>query len=125
MNMPLCSRCKKNVAVIFVTRLENGKTTDEGLCLQCAKELGIKPVTDMMEKLGITDSDIENVAKELENGDPEELMQSLMQGMRFSAEEEETGEEEPEEDEENSSRVPVIPFFSMRAREEREDKGAE
>ena len=44
MNMPLCSRCKKNVAVIFVTRLENGKTTDEGLCLQCAKELGIKPV---------------------------------------------------------------------------------
>ena len=73
MNMPLCSKCKKNVAVVFVTRLENGKAVNEGLCLQCAKELNIKPVTDMIERFGITDSDIENVAQELQNANPEEM----------------------------------------------------
>ena len=37
-----CSRCKKNIAVIFITKLENGKTVNEGLCLKCARELGLK-----------------------------------------------------------------------------------
>ena len=41
MQPTLCSRCKKNVAVIFITRLEGGQTKNEGLCLKCAKELGI------------------------------------------------------------------------------------
>jgi len=44
MNSMLCSRCKKRMAVVFVTRMEGEKTFNEGLCLQCAKELGIKPV---------------------------------------------------------------------------------
>lgn len=127
MNMPLCSRCKKNVAVLYVTRLEDGKTTNEGLCLKCAKELGIKPVTDMMERFGITDSDIENVTQELSETNPDELMNALMSGMQagsFAAQ----GSEEPEEDddddeeEENQSQVPVIPFFSMRAKND-EDAG--
>ena len=43
MKPTLCSRCKKNLAVIFITKVENGQTTNEGLCLKCAKELGIKP----------------------------------------------------------------------------------
>ena len=77
MNMPLCSKCKKNVAVVFVTRLENGKAVNEGLCLQCAKELNIKPVTDMIERFGITDSDIENVAQELQNANPEEMISTI------------------------------------------------
>ena len=47
----LCSRCKKRVAVVFMTRMENGKTINEGLCLQCAKELGIGPVNELMEKI--------------------------------------------------------------------------
>ena len=115
MNMPLCSRCKKNVAVIYITRLEDGKAHNEGLCLKCAKELNIKPVTDMIERFGITDSDIENVSKELENTNPEELMQGLFSSFQMPTGTEDKGEEEPEE--ENSSQVPVIPFFSMRSRE--------
>ena len=117
MNMPLCSRCKKNVAVIYITRLEDGKAHNEGLCLKCAKELNIKPVTDMIERFGITDSDIENVSKELENTNPEELMQGLFSSFQMPAGAEEEGEGEEEPDEENSSQVPVIPFFSMRSQE--------
>ena len=117
MNMPLCSRCKKNVAVIYITRLEDGKAHNEGLCLKCAKELNIKPVTDMIERFGITDSDIENVSKELENTNPEELMQGLFSSFQMPTGAEEEGEGEEEPDEENSSQVPVIPFFSMRSQE--------
>ena len=47
----LCSRCKKNIAVIFITKIENGKTTNEGICLKCASELGLKPVNDIMERM--------------------------------------------------------------------------
>ena len=124
MNMPLCSKCKKNVAVVFVTRLENGKAVNEGLCLQCAKELNIKPVTDMIERFGITDSDIENVAQELQNSNPEELISALMRGVGNDLEEddeEEFDEYNEEEEEENQSRTSVIPFFSMQAQEDPED----
>ena len=48
MQPTLCSRCKKNVAVIFITRIENGESHNEGLCLRCARELHIKPVDEMM-----------------------------------------------------------------------------
>ena len=65
MRPSLCSRCKKNYAVIFITKIENGETKNEGLCLKCAKELGIKPVDDMMKKLGITDEDLENLTGEM------------------------------------------------------------
>ena len=45
MNMPMCSRCKKNIAVVFITKIEGpDKTTQEGLCLKCARELGVKPL---------------------------------------------------------------------------------
>ena len=52
MQPTLCSRCKKNVAVVFITRLDNpeGPGRNEGLCLKCARELNIRPVTDMIEK---------------------------------------------------------------------------
>jgi ATP-dependent Clp protease ATP-binding subunit ClpC len=63
----ICSRCKKRVAVVFITRVENGKTINDGLCIQCARELGIKPVNDLVEKMGVTDEDLENMGSELEN----------------------------------------------------------
>ncbi len=65
MGPALCARCHKNVAVIYVTKIENGKTSSEGLCLKCARELGMKPVDDFMQKMGITDDDIENMAGEM------------------------------------------------------------
>lgn len=62
-----CSHCKKRIAVVFITRVENGKTINDGLCIQCARELGIKPVNDLVEKMGVSDEDLENMGNELEN----------------------------------------------------------
>ena len=61
MQPTLCSRCHKNMAVIFVTKIENGESHNEGLCLKCAKEMGLKPVEDMMQKMGISDEDLPNI----------------------------------------------------------------
>ena len=65
MKPTLCSRCKKNVAVIFITKVENGKSTNEGLCLKCAKELGIKQVDEIVERMGITDEDLDSLNSEM------------------------------------------------------------
>ena len=65
MRPTLCSRCGKNVAVIFITKIENGVSTNEGLCLKCAKELGIKQVDDMVKQMGISDEDLENISGEM------------------------------------------------------------
>jgi ATP-dependent Clp protease ATP-binding subunit ClpA len=65
MRPTLCSRCNKNVAVIFITKIENGKTTNEGLCLKCAKDLGIKQVDDMVKQMGISDEDLDNLSGEM------------------------------------------------------------
>ena len=61
----MCSRCKKRMAVIFMSHLENGKTVNEGLCLQCAKELGIPQVKELIDKMGISDEDIENMSEQM------------------------------------------------------------
>ena len=65
MQMPICSRCKKNIAVVFITKMENGAPVNEGICLKCAKELGLKPVDDIMAKLGLTDDDLDAVSNEM------------------------------------------------------------
>lgn len=67
MQLPICSRCKKNVAVVFITKFENNKNVNEGLCLKCAKELGIKPVSDLMDKMGISNEDLEGMSEEMMN----------------------------------------------------------
>lgn len=65
MKPPLCAKCKKNVAVIFITKIENGVSSQEGLCLKCAKELGIKQVDDIVRQMGISDEDLENMSNEM------------------------------------------------------------
>ncbi len=65
MEMQKCARCKKRPAVVFITRLENNNTINEGLCLICARELGIKPVEDMLKKMGIDETDIEGLSGEV------------------------------------------------------------
>ncbi len=65
MQPPICAKCQKNVAVVFIRKIENGKTVNEGLCLKCAKELNIKPVEDLMQNMGITDDDIEGLSAEM------------------------------------------------------------
>ncbi len=65
MEMQMCARCKKRLAVVFITRMENNQTVNEGLCLRCARELGIKPVSDMLGKMGLDDDAIEKMDSEM------------------------------------------------------------
>ena len=67
MQAKMCSRCGKNVAVVFITKLEGGVQKNEGLCLKCARDLHIKPVDDMIEKMGISDEDLDNLSGEMMN----------------------------------------------------------
>ena len=64
MQPTLCSKCKKNVAVVFISRMnEKGEPVNEGLCLKCAAQLGLPQVEDMMKRMGITPDDLENLAQ--------------------------------------------------------------
>ncbi len=97
MQPTLCSRCKKNVAVIFITRIENGTSKNEGLCLKCAKELKIKPVEDLMQKMGISEDELDSLSGE--------MLEAL------------GGEEaltlrEDEDSEENESQTATFPFLN-------------
>ena len=65
MQPQLCSKCKKNLAVVFITRQENGQNVNEGLCLKCAKNLGLPQVDEMMRRMGITDEDLDNISNEM------------------------------------------------------------
>ena len=105
--MTLCSRCRKRAAVVFITKTENGESKQEGLCIQCARELGIKPVDDMIKKMGLSDQDIEQM-----NSDVEDFIQSL----------EESGANLPDnfpfsadgtDDEESDGRAPAINFQKL------------
>ncbi|HWP51623.1 MAG TPA: ATP-dependent Clp protease ATP-binding subunit [Clostridia bacterium] len=58
----LCSRCKQRMAMIFVSKIENGQPVNEGYCIQCARELHIPQVQEMIDKLGMSEDDIENIS---------------------------------------------------------------
>ena len=99
MQPTLCSRCGKNVAVIFITKLEGGTSKNEGLCLKCARELGIKPIDDMMKKMGITDEDLDNLTNEMMSAfDGTESMQDLIGNITESLRDV-AGERDDDEDE--------------------------
>ena len=66
MNLPMCVRCKKRPAAVFITKNENGKTTNEGLCFVCAHEMGIKPLDNMLKQMGMSEETIESMSGELE-----------------------------------------------------------
>ena len=102
MKPTLCSRCKKNLAVIFITKMENGQTTNEGLCLKCAKEMGIKPVDDMIERMGLSEDDLENL-----NGEMTEAMNGL-ESLLSQGHDAEDGSEDDEAD----SQTATFPFLN-------------
>ncbi len=88
MQPTLCSKCKKNVAVVFISKLDGDKPINEGLCLRCAKELGLPQVDDMMKRMGISDEDLDTLNKEMMQAfDGVETIEDLPGG-------EEDGEEE-------------------------------
>ena len=102
MQPTMCSRCGKNVAVIFITKLEGGSSKNEGLCLKCAREMGIKPIDDMMKKMGISDEDLDNLTSEMMSafGGAEGI-----EGMMSPAKE--------EDDEEDDGRTATFPFLNQ------------
>ena len=121
-NKMICSKCKKRPAVIFVSRVEGEKTTQEGFCIKCATELNIGPIKQMMQNMGITEDDIEAVSEQfgdiMDNMDDFQLggagtmpfMQNLFggnnpvaQGDNAPTEDIET-EEEPEKEDKKGSK---------------------
>ena len=90
MQPTLCSRCKKNVAVVFISKLDGEKTINEGLCLKCAKDLGLPQVDDMMRRMGISDEDLETLNSEMMQAmSGVENIEDLPSGEEDSGEEEE------------------------------------
>ena len=65
MQPTLCTRCKKRVAVVFISKIEKGEPVNEGLCLKCAKEIGLPQVGEMMRRMGITDEDLDMINDEM------------------------------------------------------------
>ena len=65
MQPTLCARCHKNMAVVLINRIENGQSHQEGLCLKCARELHIKPIDDIISKMGINDEDLDGLSSEM------------------------------------------------------------
>lgn len=96
MQPTLCSKCGKNIAVVFITRIENGVARNEGLCLKCAKEMGMKPVDDMMKKMGITEEELEGMSSEMMSvlGDSQDT------------------EEDDSEEEEQEGQTTTFPFLN-------------
>ena len=89
MQPTLCSRCKKNVAVVFISKLDGDKPINEGLCLKCAKDLGLPQVDDMMKRMGISDEDLETINTEMMQAfDGVENIEDLPGGEESGGEEE-------------------------------------
>ena len=65
MQPTLCSKCKKNIAVVFISKMEGNEVVNEGLCMKCAKDLGLPQVNEMMKRMGISDEDLENINNEM------------------------------------------------------------
>ena len=68
----ICSKCKQRPAVIFVTKMEGDKTTNEGYCIQCAMEMNIGPIKQMMDNMGITEEQLDDMTEQME-----QMMESM------------------------------------------------
>ena len=100
MQPTLCSRCKKNVAVVFISRMnEKNEMVNEGLCLKCAAQLGLPQVEEMMKRMGITPEDLENINSE--------MMQAFGGAEEMSDLPEDSGE-----DDEESGKTATFPFLN-------------
>ncbi|MDT8716766.1 AAA family ATPase [Clostridium sp. 19966] len=114
--MKKCSICNKNIAVIFTTKIENGKTETQGICLDCAKKMGLPVVDQLMQQAGISPDELENLNEQMNNmlQDVEmddfinSNMMNLIKGELPVEETEETEEhEEPEEQEKPKDVRPI------------------
>ena len=65
MQPKLCTKCKKNIAVVFITKMENGVTLNEGYCLKCARSLGIPQIEQAVKNMGFSDDDLDSLSDEM------------------------------------------------------------
>ena len=65
MQPKLCTKCKKNIAVVFITKIENGVTMNEGYCLKCARSLGVPQIEQAVKQMGFSDEDLDNLSDEM------------------------------------------------------------
>ena len=93
MQPKMCSKCKKNVAVVFITKMENGVTLNEGYCLKCARSLGIPQIDQAVRQMGISEEDLDALSDEM----------GSMFGQR----------EESEDDDEAESRTATFPLLNQ------------
>ena len=98
MQPTMCSRCGKNVAVVFITKIEGGQTKNEGLCLKCARELHIKPIDDVINKMGISDDELDSLT-----GDMSAALSGAEEILPVS-----DGDDNPEDD----GKTATFPFLS-------------
>lgn len=103
MQPTLCSKCKKNVAVVFISRQnEKGEMVNEGLCLKCAAQLGLPQVEEMMKRMGISPEDLENINNEMMQafGGAEELSDMT------------EAQDDDGDDDEESGKTATFPFLN-------------
>ena len=103
MQPTMCSRCKKNIAVVFISKLEDGKTVNEGLCLKCAKQLNLPQVQEMMDRMGITDDDLDNISNE---------MMQAFGGVDGAEELPDGADETPGDEDDDSGKTATFPFLN-------------
>ena len=111
----ICSRCGKRQAVVFVTNNNSKDAPTIGYCLSCAKELKIKPVEDLISKMGISDEDLENVQDQMnslmQGGDINSLMEQLGAGNLAEQMEDFAAEQTGSDDDDFSHGAPAFPNF--------------
>ena len=115
MQPKLCTRCKKNMAVVFITKIENGVTMNEGYCLKCARSLGIPQIDQAVKQMGFSEEDLDNLSDEM----------SSMFGQI-------EGSDSDSDDDEMDSRTATFPLLNQLfgsanppARKEKEPEGKE
>ena len=67
MQPKLCTKCKKNIAVVFITKIENGVSLNEGYCIKCARSLGIPQIDQAVAQMGFSDEDLDTLSDEMSN----------------------------------------------------------
>lgn len=67
MQPKMCTKCKKNVAIVFITKVENGVTLNEGYCLKCARSLGVPQIDQVVRQMGISEEDLDMISDEMGN----------------------------------------------------------
>ena len=117
----LCVKCQKRPAVVFVQRLENGKTVQEGYCLTCARAMHIQPVDDLMKQFGMSDQDLENMEERMSSF-LQEASDSGMLAPMMNGDDTDAGDEPAPQDDFVPGGSPVFPFGFGAARQSGDDK---